>query len=82
MDCTIAACRGIGRSFVPTVIVILGSCVFRVIWVYTIFAMFHTLTALYLLYIFSWTLTAIGQMVYFFRTYQKQTDGWEVPQTA
>ena len=41
-----------------------------------------TLTALYLLYIFSWTLTAIGQMIYFFRTYQKQTDGWEVPQTA
>ena len=36
----------------------------------------------YLLYIFSWSLTAIGQMVYFFRTYQKQTDGWEVPQTA
>lgn len=70
------------KSAVPMAIVILGSCVFRVIWVYTIFAMFHTLTALYLLYIFSWTLTAIGQMVYFFRTYQKQTDGWEVPQTA
>lgn len=54
MDCTIAACRGIGRSFVPTVIVIMGSCVFRVIWVYTIFAHFHTIPSLYLLYIFSW----------------------------
>ena len=32
MDCTIAACRGIGRSLVPTVIVIMGSCVFRVAW--------------------------------------------------
>ena len=38
MDCSIAACRGLGRSLIPTVIVILGSCVFRVIWVYTIFA--------------------------------------------
>ena len=82
MDNTLAASRGLGKSAVPMAIVILGSCVFRVIWVYTIFAMFHTLTALYLLYIFSWTLTAIGQMIYFFRTYQKQTDGWEVPQTA
>ena len=82
MDNTLAASRGLGKSAVPMAIVILGSCVFRVIWVYTIFAMFHTLTALYLLYIFSWSLTAIGQMVYFFRTYQKQTDGWEVPQTA
>ena len=82
MDNTLAASRGLGKSAAPMAIVILGSCVFRVIWVYTIFAMFHTLTALYLLYIFSWSLTAIGQMVYFFRTYQKQTDGWEVPQTA
>ena len=40
MDCTIAASRGLGKSVVPTVIVILGSCVFRVIWVYTVFAYF------------------------------------------
>ena len=57
MDCTIAASRGLGRSMVPTVIVILGSCVFRVIWVFTVFAHFHTILSLYLLYIFSWTIT-------------------------
>ena len=39
MDCTIAASRGLGKSVVPTVIVILGSCVFRVVWVYTIFCL-------------------------------------------
>ena len=33
MDCTIAASRGLGKTVVPTVIVIMGSCVFRVIWV-------------------------------------------------
>ena len=32
MDCTIAASRGLGKTVVPTVIVVLGSCVFRVIW--------------------------------------------------
>ena len=67
MDCTIAACRGIGRSFVPTVIVLLGSCVFRVIWVYTIFAHFRTIPSLYLLYAFSWVLTAAAEMLYFLR---------------
>jgi len=36
-----------GKTVVPTVIVVLGSCVFRVIWVYTIFAHFHTIPALY-----------------------------------
>ena len=42
MDCTIAASRGLGKTIVPTIIVVMGSCVFRVIWVYTIFAHFHT----------------------------------------
>ena len=82
MDNTLAASRGLGKSAVPMAIVILGSCVFRVIWVYTVFAMFRTLTSLYLLYIFSWTLTAIGQMIYFFRCYRQQTAGWQTPQTA
>ena len=67
MDCTIAACRGIGRSFVPTIIVILGSCVFRVVWVYTLFAHFHTIPSLYLLYPFSWILTAAAEILYFIR---------------
>lgn len=71
MDCTIAASRGIGKTVVPTIIVILGSCVFRVIWVYTVFAYFHTITSLYLLYSFSWTITAIAEIIYFARSYKR-----------
>ena len=70
MDCTIAASRGLGRSAVPTVIVILGSCVFRVIWVFTVFAHFHTILSLYLLYIFSWTITGIAELCYFIYCYR------------
>ena len=58
-------------SFGPTVIVILGSCVFRVIWVYTIFAHFHTIASLYLLYIFSWVLTAVAEIAFFIIGYKK-----------
>ena len=72
MDCTIAASRGLGRSLVPTVIVILGSCVFRVIWVFTVFAHFHTILSLYLLYIFSWTITGIAELIYFIRCYREK----------
>lgn len=71
MDCTISASRGIGKSFGPTLIVILGSCVFRVIWVYTIFAHFHTIPSLYLLYIFSWAITAVAEIVYFAASYRR-----------
>ena len=71
MDCTIAACRGIGKSLAPTIIVIMGSCVFRVAWIYTVFAHFHTIPSLYLLYIFSWTITAIAEIICFTVSYKK-----------
>ena len=70
MDNTIAASRGLGKALVPTIIVILGSCVFRVVWVYTIFAYFHTIDSLYLLYVFSWTITAVAEILYFAKSYR------------
>ena len=72
MDAAIAASRGLGKSIVPTIIVIMGSCVFRIIWVYTIFAYFKTIPSLYLLYVFSWSITAIVEMIYFKVIYHKQ----------
>ena len=69
MDCTISASRGLGMSFVPTVIVVLGSCLFRIAWIFTVFAFFGTLTSLYLLYMFSWTITAIAEIAYYHRVY-------------
>lgn len=72
MDNAIAASRGLGKSVVPTVIVIMGSCVFRIIWVYTVFAYFGTIPSLYLLYIFSWSITAVVEMIYFRKVYRLQ----------
>ena len=71
MDCSIAACRGIGKSLAPTIIVIVGSCVFRVVWIYTVFAYFQTIPSLYLLYIFSWIITAIAEIICFIVSYKK-----------
>lgn len=71
MDCTIAASRGLGKTIVPTVMVILGSCVFRVAWIYTVFAHFHTVFSLYSLYIFSWSITAAAEIIYFVFAYKK-----------
>lgn len=71
MDNTIAASRGLGKTFLPTIIVILGSCVFRIIWIYTVFAYFHTIQSLYLLYVFSWGITAIAELAYFIHIYRR-----------
>ena len=71
MDGAIAACRGIGRSVVPMYIVFGGSCVFRLIWIYTVFAHFGTILSLYLLYASSWTITAIAEIIYFVYIFKK-----------
>lgn len=72
MDCTTAATRALGKTVVPTIIMILGSCVFRIVWIYTVFAAFHTTTALYLLYGVSWTITAIPEIIYFIVIYRRR----------
>ena len=72
MDNAIAALRGIGKSIVPMIMVILGSCVFRIIWVYTVFAFFGTIASLYLLYVFSWSITAALESWYLYRSYKRE----------
>ncbi len=71
MDGTIAASRGLGKSVAPTVMVILGSCVFRIIYIKTVFAYFGTIESLFLLYLFSWTLTSIAEIAYFVVAFKK-----------
>lgn len=75
MDNTIAAARGLGKTFVPTILVILGSCAFRIMWIYTVFAYFKTIPSLYLLYVFSWAITAIAEIIYFLAIYRKSCRG-------
>ena len=71
MDNAIAALRGIGKSLLSAFFVILGSCVFRIIWMCTVFEFFRTVESLFLLYVCSWTLTAILETVYFVICYKK-----------
>ncbi len=63
MDLATGALRGLGTSFIPMIVSILGVCGLRIVWVYTIFRMpqFHTPQCLYLSYIVSWTLTFVVQ---------------------
>lgn len=71
MDNSIAASRGLGKTLIPTIIVITGSCIFRVIWVYTVFRYFNTQMSLYLVYLVSWVFTAIFEIIYFGYVYKK-----------
>ena len=58
MDVLVGALRGIGYSFIPMITSLLGVCVFRVVWVYTVFAKENSLNSLYISYPISWIVTA------------------------
>mgnify|MGYP002765821834 FL=1 len=65
------ALASIITQYVSAVLILVGSCVFRVVWIYTVFAYFHTIPSLYLLYIFSWLITSVAEIICFAVNYRK-----------
>ena len=74
MDNAIAAARGLGKSVIPALSVVAFSCVFRIVWIYTVFDHFRTIASIYLLYPVSWLLTTLSVTVYFFYCYSRLKD--------
>ena len=65
MDVMTGALRGIGYSILPMAVSILGACVFRIVWVVTIFRAIPTLRCLMVSYPVSWLLTFIALVIFF-----------------
>lgn len=57
--------RGYGDAVRPVVIIGIGICLLRIIWIVTLFAEIHTLFVLCLCYPVSWTLTSGAMYVYY-----------------
>ena len=60
-----AVLRGAGDAVYPVVIIGIGVCLFRVIWILTVFARFGTLFSLCVSYVISWVITGIALAVYY-----------------
>ena len=63
-----AVLRGSGDAVRPVVIIGLGICAFRILWMLTLFRILHTMQVLCLAYVCSWTLTSGIILVYFRRS--------------
>lgn len=61
-----AALRGLGHSLSPAVITIFGSVVFRIVWIYTVFNVYHNYCALLIVYPISWVLTGTAVTLAYF----------------
>lgn len=75
MDVSTGALRGMGASFAPMVISVLGVCGIRIGWIATIFQIpaFHTPQSLYISYPISWGITFLCQMGAFIWIYRQHT---------
>ena len=67
MDVIVGSLRGMGYSMMPMLISLTGACLFRVIWIFTIFQMNHSLFILYVSYPISWILTLTAQLICYFK---------------
>ena len=59
MDALSGVLRGLGHSLKPTVVIILGACGFRVLWVLWIFPHYRTMENLMISYPVSWALVSV-----------------------
>ena len=71
MDVCVGCLRGIGYSFLPMVVSLLGACGFRILWIFTVFNGHHDLHTLYISYPISWAITASVHMICFLILYRR-----------
>ena len=65
MDVGCGILRGMGKAVQPMIVSLLGSCVFRIIWVFTVCPLFPgQIMALYISYPISWIVTLTLQMIF------------------
>lgn len=65
------ATRGMGRSTLAMLVNLSGNCLFRIVWILTIFRWVRTLTCLYLIYPVSWVVTCVAALFAYRFTYRK-----------
>lgn len=71
MDVIVGALRGMGYAIMPMLVSLTGACLFRVVWIYTVFQKYRTLECLYISYPISWALTFLVHLVCFAVVYRK-----------
>lgn len=66
MDVAASQLRGMGKSFEPMIVSLIGACGTRLFWVFCILPMNHTLMNLYWSYPVSWAITFFVQFALYF----------------
>lgn len=67
MDVVVGSLRGLGYSFVPMTVSIIGICALRLVWLATVFQIdaYHTIETIYYTYPLSWIVTLTAHLISF-----------------
>ena len=63
MEVGSGALRGMGKSTLSMILMLVGSCVLRVVWLLTVFPFKQTLEMVYICYPVTWILTSIAMFI-------------------
>jgi putative efflux protein, MATE family len=61
------ATRGMGRSIVPMIISLAGMCIIRIIWIAVVPNLWQDISAVYLCYPVTWSLTGTAYVIYYLK---------------
>jgi Na+-driven multidrug efflux pump len=64
MTCGSDVLRGLGKSSLATISSLVGSCLLRIVWIYTAFRAFPRLSMIYVSYPITWGLTALALLAF------------------
>ncbi len=58
--------RGLGDTIIPAIILALGVCAVRIVWIFTIYQLYPTLFVISMSYPLSWVVTDIALIIYYY----------------
>ena len=71
LDVFVNSLRGMGVSTLPTILMVVGICGVRLLWIYTMFPIHHTLESIYLCFPISWAVTSIIEFILWIIVYRR-----------
>ena len=71
LDFFVNSLRGMGVSTLPTILMVVGICGVRLLWIYTMFPIHHTLESIYLCFPISWAVTSIVEFILWIIVYRR-----------
>lgn len=63
MDTMVGGLRGMGYSVIPMFVSLTGACALRIVWLFTVFIRYRSLSTLYVSYPVTWTVTFLAHVV-------------------